>query len=173
MSSKHSKLARDFFARNVVDVARDLISKVLVFGDYQGIITETEAYAGADDPASHAFRGPTPRSRVMFGPAGYSYVYFIYGMHHCFNIVTGQEREASAVLIRGVKLSAPCEVYLNGPGKLCRQLGITREHNNIDIINSTNLYLEDRGLKLSFSATPRIGIRVATEKMWRFINNDF
>ncbi len=171
--SETKRLNRDFFARDVVKVAKDLIGKVLVFGEYKGIITETEAYAGADDPASHAFRGPTPRSSVMFGPAGHSYVYFIYGMYHCLNIVTGQEGEASAVLIRGIKLIAPTEIHLNGPGKLCRQLGITKMHNNIDMTDSESFYMEDRGLTHKFSVTPRIGIKVATDKMWRFISDDF
>ena len=166
------KLNKAFFARNVVTVAKDLIGKILIYGEYQGIITETEAYAGDDDPASHAFRGSTPRSSVMFGPAGHSYIYFIYGMYYCLNIVTGIEGEASAVLIRGLKLLSPNLIALNGPGQLCRHLGINKAQNNIDMVDSKNFYVEDRGLRHKFSATPRIGIRVAKEKMWRFITSD-
>src|ERR1700729_4260135 len=113
------KLGRDFFNRNCAEVARDLLGQILVFGNYQGIITETESYRGLDDPASHAFKGPTPRAKIMFGTPGTSYVYLIYGMYHCLNIVTEEEESPSAVLIRGLKLIKPDVAILNGPGKIC------------------------------------------------------
>lgn len=164
-----SKLSVQFYNRHVVEVAKDLLGKELHFGEYSGIITETEAYRGSDDEASHAYRGTSPRSSVMFGPAGYSYVYFIYGMYYCFNIVTEEVNNPSAVLIRGIKLT---DTHLNGPGKLCRHLGITKEHNNIDLTTSPNFYLTS-GINISeYQITPRIGIKKATDKMWRFLASD-
>lgn len=157
-----------FFNRYCVDVARDLIGKTLVFGTHQGIITETEAYRGMDDPASHAYRGITPRSAVMFGRPGTSYVYFIYGMYHCLNVVTEAEGSASAVLIRGLKLTTAPFTHLNGPGKLCRHLEITTEHSGLDLLTHDSFYITT-GIPLkNIEATPRIGIKKATEKLWRF-----
>ena len=98
------KADHSFYNRHVVEVAQDLLGMTLVFKEHRALITETEAYRGIDDGASHAFNGPTPRSQVMFGAPGMSYVYFIYGMYHCLNIVTEPEGHPSAVLIRGVKL---------------------------------------------------------------------
>ena len=97
------KLCDDFYNRSVVEVAQDLLGKTLVFFNFRGVITETEAYRGADDEASHAFKGPTPRSSIMYGPPGYSYVYLIYGLYHCLNIVTEAEGNPAAVLIRGLQ----------------------------------------------------------------------
>src|SRR3954451_16357470 len=91
---------RSFYDRPVLEVARDLLGAVLVCGDVALRLTEVEAYAGGHDPASHAFRGPTPRNAVMFGPGGHAYVYFTYGMHFCMNLVTGPDEQASAVLLR-------------------------------------------------------------------------
>ncbi len=161
-----TRLSRSFFERDTLDVAPDLLGKVLVFGPHRGIITETEAYRGADDPASHAFRGPTPRTLVMFGHPGFSYVYLIYGMYHCLNIVTEPKDTAAAVLIRGLWVDGK---HLNGPGKLCRYLELDKAHNGHDLIESKNFYVVDEGIKLPFEATPRIGIKVGTEKLWRFV----
>src|SRR5271170_2047520 len=97
------RLGRSFFLRPTVQVAQDLLGKRLIFQNFSGIITETEAYHQNNDPACHAYRGKTPRNAPMFGPAGHSYVYFIYGMYHCLNIVTEPEGVAAAVLIRGLK----------------------------------------------------------------------
>jgi DNA-3-methyladenine glycosylase len=163
------RLTRDFFARSTLEVAPQLLGKVLVFGDYRGIIIETEAYIGQDDPACHAAKGVTPRTQVMFGPPGFSYVYFIYGMYHCLNIVTEPPGVAAAVLIRGLYLCAPRTVNLDGPGKLCRQLGITRDHNAIDLVTSELFYIEDSSIVLPFMVTPRIGISKAKEKLWRYV----
>jgi DNA-3-methyladenine glycosylase len=159
------KLTQDFYVRHVVEVAQDLLGKTLVFGPFQGIITETEAYRGADDPASHAFK-KTPRSEIMFGPPGVSYVYFIYGMYHCFNIVTEPEGQASAVLIRGLKLN---NIHLKGPGKICKYLEINKTHNGLDLNTSTHFYVMGDEQQIPYTATPRIGISKATDKLWRFV----
>lgn len=160
------RLSRDFFLKPVTTVAHDLVGKSLIFGQHIGIITETEAYGGEDDPASHAYRGITPRTQVMFGDAGFSYVYFIYGMYHCFNIVTGPIGSAAAVLIRGLRIDT---LHLNGPGKLCRHLAITKQHNAIDLIQTPNFYIADTSLQPLITTTPRIGIKVATDRPWRFV----
>lgn len=163
------RLKKDYFSQSTLHVAQDLLGKELVFRDYKGLITETEAYIGRDDPACHAARGQTPRTTVMFGPAGVSYVYFIYGMYFCLNIVTETEGFPAAVLIRGLQLIHPESKNLNGPGKLCKHLGITRDHNGLDLTTSDIFYVQDKGLKPGYSATPRIGITVGTDKLWRFL----
>ncbi len=162
------QLANDFYDRDVVKVAKALLGKKFIFGNFKGIITETEAYRGKDDEASHAFRGLTKRTEIMFGPPGYSYVYLIYGMYYCLNIVTQAEGEASAVLIRGLALP---DVHLDGPGKICRHLGISKIHNGINVMESNEMYITE-GIKVapsSIAATPRIGIRKAVDKPWRFL----
>lgn len=160
------KLADEFYNRNVVEVARELLGKQLVCGEFQGIITETEAYRGYDDEASHAFRGITNRSKIMFGPSGYAYVYIIYGMYYCLNIVAETDGQAAAVLIRGIKLPS---IHLDGPGKTCRHLGITKEHNGINLIKSDYLYLTEGIENPDCLTTPRIGIQKAKDKPWRFV----
>ncbi|MBL8677252.1 MAG: DNA-3-methyladenine glycosylase, partial [Alphaproteobacteria bacterium] len=152
------RLSPNFFDRPTLDVAKDLLGKILVFGEYAGVITETEAYIGQGDPACHAARGKTGRNAVMFGPSGVSYVYFIYGMYHCLNIVTEEKGTPAAVLVRGLMLVRPEPLFLNGPGKLCRHLGITRNHNGIDLNLSESLYLKDSPLSPKYETTPRIGI---------------
>jgi len=140
-----------------------LLGKYIVFNDKSGRITEVEAYVGKDDPACHAARGMTPRNKVMFGSAGYSYVYFIYGMYHCLNFVTEKEGFPAAVLIRAVET-------IDGPGKLCKIFGIGREHSEIDLCESENFYVEDRGYRVAkIKASSRIGIKVGLDKMWRFV----
>ncbi|MBS0271738.1 MAG: DNA-3-methyladenine glycosylase [Proteobacteria bacterium] len=163
------RLSRDFFNRPTVTVAQELLGKIMVFGPMAGVITETEAYIGQDDPACHAFRGKTPRNAVMFGPAGYSYVYFIYGMYHCLNFVTEEEGQPAAVLIRGLMLIQPEQLHLNGPGKLCRHLKITREHNALDLTENEGFYVKESSLSPLYEATPRIGIRRGQDKLWRFV----
>ena len=159
-------LSLDFYNQYVVDVARNLLGKTLVFGAFRGIITETEAYRGQDDEASHAFNGPTPRSKIMFGPPAHSYVYKIYGMYHCLNIVTEEEGSPSAVLIRGLMLP---EVHLDGPGKLCRHLGITKEHNGINLISNHDFYLTEGVDNVPYKSMSRIGIKKAQDQLWRFV----
>ena len=159
-----------FFNRNATEVAHDLIGKKLVFYDFNGIITETEAYRGEDDEASHAYKGVTLRNKAMFGPAGRIYVYFIYGMHYCLNIVTEEEGSPSAVLIRGLLLP---HIHLNGPGKICKFLGISMKEYGLDLLNHDHMYIAE-GLQYSDVITsPRIGITKATDKLWRFIGTGF
>jgi DNA-3-methyladenine glycosylase len=160
------RLDRSFFLSPTVQVAQRLLGKRLIFQNFSGIITETEAYHQDNDPACHAYRGKTPRNATMFGPAGHSYVYFIYGMYHCLNIVTEPEGIAAAVLIRGLKIDS---LNLNGPGKLCRHLNISKDHNNIDLITSKYFFVCDEGRKPSFISTSRIGIRHGQDKLWRFV----
>ena len=164
---RFKRLPRSFFDRPTVTVAQELLGKTLVFGDHRGRITETEAYIGQDDPACHAARGMTPRTRPMFGPPGFSYIYFIYGMYFCLNIVTEEEGFPAAVLIRG--LLHEDGTHYNGPGKLCRALGLTKEQNEIDMIMSKELYVLDTPSWPSFEATPRIGIKQGLDKHWRFL----
>lgn len=162
------RLYRDFFEQNSLTVAQMLLGKVLVFESFRGIIVETEAYCGFDDPASHAARGQTPRNAVMFGPAGYSYVYFIYGMYHCLNIVTESAGYPAGVLIRGVYMNDQ-DLHLNGPGKLCRHWHITKKDNQVDMVTSPHFYVSDEGIYLPWKATPRIGIKEGKDKLWRFV----
>ncbi|MES2212309.1 MAG: DNA-3-methyladenine glycosylase [Pseudomonadota bacterium] len=159
----------DFYNRNVVVVAKELIGKILVFGDIQGIITETEAYRGSDDEASHAYKGMTKRNASMFGPPGFCYVYMIYGMYYCLNIVTEELGKPSAVLIRGLLL--PNKLYLNGPGKLCRHIGINKEYDGLSLLN-TDMFCIKNGVKFDdINITSRIGITKAVDKPWRFFLN--
>lgn len=161
------RLTRPFFDRDTVTVAQELLGKTLVYGDHRGIITETEAYIGQDDPACHAARGLTPRTKPMFGPPGHSYIYFIYGMYFCLNIVTERDGFPAAVLIRG--LWHENGTHYNGPGKLCRALGLTKDQNDIDMISSPDLYILDTESITEFDATPRIGIKQGLDKHWRFV----
>lgn len=187
------KLPRAFFARATLDVARDLLGKMLVRrtdeGRRVGRIVETEAYVGPEDRASHAWRGETGRTALMFGPPGYAYVYLIYGMYHCFNVVTEREGFPAAVLIRALepilpKNAArpadermPSEKIANGPGKLCRYMEIDRRLGGIDLCGSV-LYFEDRGPTVrpeDIVAAKRIGVDYAgqwKEKPWRFYLKD-
>lgn len=156
-------------------------------GRVSGRIVETEAYRGGHDPASHAYRGPTPRTRVMFGPPGHVYVYFTYGMHHCLNLVTEAAGRASAVLIRGLEplqglermrrrrsvardLPGGWTRLARGPGCVGQALGISRRHTGLDLVTG-RLWIADqpperRGLRIGRG--PRIGIRTAIERPWRF-----
>jgi len=167
-----NQLEYGFFNRDTVDVAADLIGKQLVFGNTTAIITETEAYRGFDDPASHAYRGPTKRSEIMFGDAGFVYVYLIYGKYYCLNIVTESVGMAGAVLIRGVRISGTTYSNTNGPGKLCRYLGINKSHNGINVINNQDFYLTDTVETPKYIISPRIGINVGKDKLWRFFLTD-
>ena len=166
-----TKLKRSFFNRSTLVVAEELLGKVLVFKNIKGMITETEAYCGTGDPASHAHKGETPRTKVMFNIPGFSYVYLIYGMYHCLNFVTEPKGTPGAVLIRGLQLLNESKAYLDGPGKICRYFKITKEHNALDITKEADFYIEDIKQQLSFTKTPRIGIKVATDKPWRFLAN--
>ncbi|MCH9032773.1 MAG: DNA-3-methyladenine glycosylase [candidate division Zixibacteria bacterium] len=186
---KAKKLTRAFFGRPTLKVARDLIGKVLAdtrTGEKKSAvgrflrIVEVEAYIGEDDPACHASVGPTERNRVMYGSAGFAYVYLIYGMYHCLNFVTERKGYPAAVLIRageplerGIQESGGALLSrTDGPGRLCRALGITRSENGLDLTGDS-IYVQDCGLEPRKIATgPRIGIRVGKEKNWRFFDPD-
>ncbi len=161
-------LTRCFYNRPTLTVAAELLGKVLKFFNYKGIITETEAYIGHEDPACHASKGYTKRTAVMFGLPGFSYIYFIYGMYYCFNIVTEQEGYPAAVLIRGIKLVEPNTLNINGPGKLCKILNMTKEHNQQDLTLNHNFCVYNTNTSLNYVCTPRIGISQGKEKFWRF-----
>lgn len=168
------RLTRNFFERDTRIVAQDLLGKVISFQGQKIVINETEAYMGFDDPASHAYRGKTPRTLPMFGPAGFSYVYLIYGMYYCLNITTGREDHPAAVLIRGGYLldqNNKIVCNLNGPGKLCRHLHITKAHNHVDLIKARDFSVYDSNQAFDYLATRRIGIKVAVDKFWRFLAN--
>lgn len=179
-----SSLGADFFAHPTQTVARMLLGKVLVHETRQGVtagrIVETEAYLFANDPACHAARGKTARNAAMFGPAGTAYIYLIYGMHYCFNVVTAKVGEGEAVLIRaleplvGLELMyerrgrVPREKLASGPGNVCRAMGINLEHNGHDLCRPP-LYLADDGYKAGkIITTTRIGISQAKELPLRF-----
>jgi DNA-3-methyladenine glycosylase len=189
-------LARDFYRRPSLEVAPELLNKLLAVGDGDGDgdrdgdrrrvgrIVEVEAYCGADDPASHAFRGRTARNATMFGPPGHLYVYFTYGMHFCANVVCGEEGEASAVLLRGLTPVAGIDEMwavrpachrerdlCAGPARLCLALGLDRSFDGADLVTG------DRGVVVTDDGTPppavvgvgeRVGIRVATDRPWRY-----
>jgi DNA-3-methyladenine glycosylase len=175
-------LPRAFFARPTARVARDLLGKLLVrrAPPYPvpgratpplliARIVEVEAYLGPRDAASHARRGPTPRTAIMFGPPGHLYVYLIYGMHHCMNFVTEVDGRAGAVLIRAAELIRPPPpgdrapvATLSGPGKLCRGLGITLAHKGLDLTAGDQLFVADAGQAAPRrAASPRIGVDYA------------
>jgi DNA-3-methyladenine glycosylase len=142
------------------------------------VLNEVEAYLGTDDPASHAYRGKTPRTEPMFGPAGHIYVYLIYGMHFCVNIVTGPEGQAGAVLLRGGVPSEGRETMekrrgraidlTNGPGKLASALGLTTQHSGKPIDGSL-VSLTPGTPDGAIAATPRVGITKAVDRQWRFV----
>jgi len=159
-------LDKTFFERNTIDVAYELIGKELIVNQHQVKIIETEAYLGKDDPASHAFRGPTPRARIMFGPVGYFYVYLIYGMHYCLNIVAHEKQNVGAVLIRGISIK---NQIISGPGRVCKILNIDKSYNNLNITTHANIYCLNNTFKPNVICTPRIGIRAGQEKPWRFV----
>jgi len=173
-------LKRDFYERNTLLVAKELLGCRLSrqVGDtvLSGIIVETEAYT-QDDPACHAFKGKTPRAVTLFKKAGLAYVYFIYGMYHCVNVVTEPEETAGAVLIRALEPIAPTQ-NTNGPGKLCRELKITKELNEIDMTSAkAGMWIEKDKIipEKEIVTTSRIGIKLAAEYPWRFYikNNPF
>lgn len=161
-------LPRIFYERDTLCVAEELLGKVLKFSDHYGIITEVEAYIGQDDPACHAAKGYTARTAVMFGKPGVSYVYLIYGMYYCLNIVTEREGFPAAVLIRSVDLFKPFKLAIDGPGKLCKILNISKYNNNFDLTKDHEFCIYHSDYKPEYINTPRIGITKGKEKFWRF-----
>jgi DNA-3-methyladenine glycosylase len=178
------RLPRRFYARPPLELAPLLLNKVLVGPNGSGRIVEVEAYDGSNDPGSHAYRGRTPRTEVMFGPGGHLYVYFSYGVHWCANVVCHTDGVAGAVLIRAlapidgietmrmVRAAARRDRDLcSGPGRLCQALGIDRRHDGADLVRA------DRGVTLLDDGTEppadpvnttRVGLRLASEFPWRW-----
>ena len=185
-------LPADFYRRPTLEVARDLIGKVVVYkspaGITAGAIVEAEAYIGEDDPACHAAPGPTTRNAPLYGPPGRAYVYLNYGLHDMLNAVTEEEGHPAAVLIRALeplegltlmrrrrarapwrkgKGAVPDHELCRGPGNLCRAMGITLA-DNLRPLTRGPLTIQDRGIRhQEIVWDPRIGIRVGTDKMWR------
>ncbi len=184
------RLPVNFYKKNTLKVAQGLLGQILCrkmkIGDntvkknvLRGIISEVEAYVGEDDPACHAACGKTKRNEVMFGPAGHAYVYFIYGMYHCLNIVTEKENYPAAVLIRGVYPIKGSKIDLknlgkeiDGPGKLCNFFKIDKKLNGADVVKGKKLWVEKSPFsKKGFRVvkTPRVGIERGLDKKWRYV----
>ena len=189
-NNSKAPITRGFYERNTVKVAEELLGKTLVrrLGStvLEGIIVETEAYRGADDPASHAYRGPTRRNEVMFGEPGHAYVYFTYGMHYCLNVTTETAGQAGAVLIRAVQpVKGLAEMkrrrgtehvkdLSNGPAKLTQAFAVTKTLNGHDLTSRKKLYVTkpSHQIPLNITIGTRIGIRSGSEKPWRFFVKD-
>ncbi len=171
MTRKSKRLPPGFFQREVIRVAPELLGKILVrqFDDgrlERFVITETEAYRGKDDKACHAHKGQTPRTKVMFGKGGRVYVYLIYGMYWLLNIVTGETKDASAVLIRGVE-------KISGPGRVGKTLQLDKSFYGEDLASSKRIWIEDAPEVKTYESLPRVGIDYAGEPWisipWRFL----
>lgn len=185
------RLGRAFFRGETTEVARRLLGTVLVRQMGQitlsGRVVETEAYGGANDPASHAFRGMGKRNAVMFGEEGHAYVYFTYGNHYCLNVVTRPAGIAGAVLLRALEPREGIEVMkanrgtsdlfnlTSGPGKLTKALSIDLELDGEDLVSSKRLYLTRGGRPAAIGASARVGVSKAVEREWRFfeVGNGF
>ncbi|CAN5702445.1 DNA-3-methyladenine glycosylase [soil metagenome] len=177
-------LARSFFRRDPRTVAPELLNKVLVHGERAGRIVEVEAYVGAEDPGSHAYRGRTSRNATMFGPPGHLYVYFTYGMHWCANAVCGDEGVGVAVLLRALAPVAGIDAMwparpaarretdlCSGPAKLCAALGITGDHDGDDLVaGAAGISVLDDGTAPPADPvqTTRIGLSAGGEHPWRW-----
>jgi DNA-3-methyladenine glycosylase len=176
-------LPRSFYERPAAEVARDLLGKILVHGTTAGRIVETEAYLGLEDLAAHASRGVTGRTRVLFGPPGHAYVYFIYGMYECLNLVAEPEGTPGCVLIRALEpltgiaatrrrrpAARSIEDLASGPGKLTRALAITRRHYGVDVTRGAlTVRRWNNAPPFEILTTPRIGIRHCADWPLRFL----
>lgn len=174
-------LPRSFYDRPTVEVARGLLGKIIVHGETSGLIVETEAYIGCHDEAAHASRGLTPRTKVIFGEPGHAYVYFIYGMYYCLNLVAEPAGSPGCVLIRALEpaggIPIMCrrrgverlESLTSGPGKLTLAMGIDLRHNGADVTRG-DFTVRDTGVPLDhpIAEGPRIGIRKAVDWPLRF-----
>jgi DNA-3-methyladenine glycosylase len=180
------RLPRAFFARPSTEVAPELLGRILVRILPDGTrllarLVEVEAY-GPDDPASHAYRGPTPRNLVMFGPPGRLYVYFTFGMHFCSNVVTGADGVGSAVLLRAAEpldgldamaarrgVDAP-RLLCSGPGRLTQALGVARPENGVDLVRDATLHLRagEPVARGRIARSSRVGVNFGAERRWRF-----
>lgn len=181
--AQSARLDRAFYARPAIEVARDCLGKILVHGRTAGRIVETEAYLGVDDRAAHAWRGITDRTRLLFGPPGHAYVYFIYGMYECLNFVAEEEGKAGCVLIRALEPLAGIatmrrrrptakriEDLASGPGKLTLALGITRKQNGADLTaGALQVRREQSESPIDVQVTPRIGITHCADWPLRFL----
>jgi len=175
---KPRKLRKSFFDRSVHEVAPELIGATLLFNGAGGIITEVEAYHHSE-PAAHSYNGMTPRNAVMFGPAGYAYVYRSYGIHWCVNFVCEGAGSASAVLMRAIapteglaamhrrRRTADARLLCSGPGRLTEALGITHAHNGL-ALDVAPFELRERTGEIEVVAGPRIGITKAVDLPWRY-----
>ena len=193
---KDRPLSRAFYERNTLLTACELLGKLIVRRTKEGIMTgrivETEAYRSKDDPASHAYRGSTPRNRVMFDHGGLAYVYYVYGFHYCLNATTEVPGTAGAVLIRAIEplrglelmlrnrslsSASPLENITNGPGKLTSAMSITTELNGTDLTSGGALYIRTSPPTKPFrvGTSGRIGVKTAYRRPWRFfiIGNKF
>jgi DNA-3-methyladenine glycosylase len=181
MQAFGSILPRSFYARPAAEVSRDLLGRVLVHGECAGRIVETEAYLGLDDLAAHSARGITPRTRVIFGPPGHAYVYFIYGMYECLNVVAESDGVPGAALIRALEPLAGIDLMrsrrkrerildlASGPGKLTIAMGITRAQNGADLIKGPLTILDGHPARFEVEVTPRIGISACADWPLRFL----
>ncbi len=176
-------LPREFYLQDTVRAARSILGKVLVHrtedGVLSGRIVEAEAYT-SNDPSCHACKGMTKRNAPMFGPPGHAYVYFTYGMYHCFNAVTAPEGVGEAVLIRAVEPLEGIDLMIrnrgtdvltnlaSGPGKLCMAFGLGREQNTLDLTGSDLMIVDDGFVPGEIVTSTRIGIRLAADYPWRF-----
>ena len=183
-------LPRRFYIRETLTVAEKLLGKKIVRHTNStrlvGKIVEVEAYRGSDDPGSHAYKGMTLRNRLMFGKGGFAYVYFTYGMHYCFNVVTESQHAPGAVLIRALEPLDGIETMrknrgnknllnlTNGPAKLTEAMNITKKQNGLDLTRGKELLICEPEVKENFEvvATKRIGIKVGVDKLWRFCIKD-
>lgn len=181
-------LPRSFYDRDSLQVAPELLNKVMVCGDGRaGRIVEVEAYHGGDDPAAHSYRGKTARNAVMFGPPGHMYVYFTYGMHWCSNAVCGPEGAGTAILIRALQPLAGLDLMkaarplaksdrqlCNGPACLTQAMSITKQQDGVDLVAARTYWLADDGIDPPDHPvqTTRIGITKAADYPWRWYVTD-
>ena len=178
-------LSRRFYMSDTKKVAKNLLGKTLVrkIGKQilSGVIIETEAYMGENDPASHSSRKKTERNKIMFDEVGRAYVYFTYGMHYCFNVVAKKESaESGAVLIRAIQPRQGIKRMIknrktnvisnlaNGPGKLTQAMQITLKEYNLDLTKNSSLFIIDGEKPAKIIAKPRIGIKIGVDKLWNF-----
>jgi DNA-3-methyladenine glycosylase len=192
MKKSFRPLKKDFYHQPTLVIAQRLLGKILVRreegSDLAGKIVETEAYIGEDDPACHASVGKTPRNAVMYGAAGHAYVYFIYGMYYCLNVVTETEGFPAAVLIRAIeplsgvkkmqelRKTDKVEQLTNGPGKICQAFKIDRLLNGLDLSGDLLFIVNGNKIETSeISNSNRVGIKAGLNHKWRFYikNNSF
>jgi DNA-3-methyladenine glycosylase len=168
-----ARLPHAFYARDARVVARALVGTYLVHGERVGRIVETEAYRGPKDLACHARAGRTKRTATLYGPSGHAYVFLIYGMYDCFNVVCFGEGKGHAVLIRGVEpvRGVPDGTRTDGPGRLARALGLSRTENAVDLVATAHLWIAPRTKRPRIAVSPRVGVAYAgeiAEAPWRF-----